>query len=154
MNSRLAPQLLGRLGSSPSITGTVLASPESRIKVIRTVSPGFFVATTSWSCCAVVTLTSSIFVITSPFCRPAVAAGPPGITLEIPTATGVPLWSVTVVTETPSAARRELTTRPLSMIWRARSVAMSLGMAKPIPGADPSGDELVVTHDDPDRSFV
>src|SRR5713226_6418487 len=74
----------------------------------------------------------------SPARRPAFAAASPEMTLMMPTPASWPLAVATVCALIPSDARPELVTLPVLISWLAMLVAVSLGMANPMPGAAPA----------------
>src|SRR5580698_1788575 len=99
-----------------------------------TLSPGLLVSVSSCSCTLVVATSPSILVITSPFARPAVAAGPPATTPP----TYRPPFRPACAAASGGIGRvctpkYEWETRPVEMISSEMVLAMLTWIAKPSP---------------------
>src|SRR3954452_199740 len=129
LNISLRPQ---SLGAEPSVTTAVFRAP-SRRYVNFSRCPGTCRRIATMSSSADITRTPSTSTMTSPACKPARCAGPPGVTpgLAEVLPTIFPPWPVYAgSSRTPMIACVE---NPWLMICCAIRFAWSMGMAKPSP---------------------
>src|SRR6516165_4559491 len=115
---------------------------------MSTVSPGFLVRVISCSWVLLVAGWPLMVVITSPSCRPAWAAGPPGTAVLTYSPSGTPAWAAASRgIGTVTRPKYEWVTLPVAMISSEMVLARSTGIAKPSPMLPPldSPDELGTT---------
>src|SRR5215472_208704 len=102
-----------------------------------TLVPGGYCASVVWSSARLVIRVWLRPTMTSPGWMPAVAAAPPLATEMMATPSAWPEELAASWAVMPSDARSDLVTLPSLISWSAMFLTVSLGMAKPMPGAAP-----------------